>query len=439
MRRYGRSMIEPLSILLLGSGGREHALAWKLRQSPHCHALYVAPGNPGIASVATLVPALDILDGEAVAAWALATGIGLVVIGPEAPLAAGVADAVSAVGIPVFGPSAAAARLEASKSFTKALCDEAGIPTAAYARFDALAPALAHARAHQLPVVVKADGLAAGKGVTVAATHAEAEAALRSLFEVAGAEVIIEAFLDGEEVSFFVLTDGASALPLVAAQDHKRVGEGDTGANTGGMGAYAPASVFTPELQARAMADIVEPTLRLMAARGTPFTGVLFTGLMLTTDGPSLIEYNVRFGDPECQVLMALLDSDLVEILLAAATGRLSGHEAHWKPGVAATVVVAARGYPGTSAKGGAIAGLDAARSDGAIVFHGGTALASDGQLIATGGRVLSVTATGACVKTATATIYAAIEKISFADGFCRADIGWREIAREDMFGERQR
>ncbi len=432
-------MIEPLSILLLGSGGREHALAWKLSQSPHCQALFAAPGNPGIASVATLVPGLDILDGTAVTAWAQAHGTGLVVIGPEAPLAAGVADALSAAGIPVFGPSAAASRLEASKAFTKALCDEAGIPTAAYARFDALGPALAYARAHPLPVVVKADGLAAGKGVTVAESHAEAEAALRALFEEDGAEVVIEAFLDGEEVSFFVLSDGASALPLIAVQDHKRVGEGDTGANTGGMGAYGPASVFSPELQARAMAEIVEPTLKAMAARGTPFAGVLFTGLMLTHTGPSLVEYNVRFGDPECQVLMALMESDLVEILHAAATGSLAGQCVGWKPGVAATVVIAARGYPGTPARGGLIGGLDPAQREGAIVFHAGTALHADGRLISTGGRVLAVTATGASVNAATATAYAAIEKISFADGFCRADIGWREIERETMSGERQK
>jgi len=432
-------MIEPLSILLLGSGGREHALAWKLSQSPHCLSLFVAPGNPGIASVATLVPALDIVDGRAVTAWAQAQGIGLVVIGPEAPLAAGVADALSKAGIPVFGPSAAAARLEASKAFTKALCDEAGIPTAAYARFDALAPALAYAMAHPLPVVIKADGLAAGKGVTVAATHAEAEAALRALFGDDGGEVVIEAFLEGEEVSFFVLSDGISALPLLAAQDHKRVGDGDTGANTGGMGAYAPARVFTPDLQARAMAEIVEPTLKAMAARGTPFSGILFTGLMLTPTGPSLVEYNVRFGDPECQVLMTLLESDLVEILYAAATGRLAGHQAIWKPGVAATVVVAARGYPGTPAKGGVITGLDVAQGDGAIVFQAGTALDGNGTIIATGGRVLAVAANGPSVRAATSRVYAAIEKISFADGFCRADIGWREIAREDMSGETQK
>ncbi len=425
-------MIDRLSLLLLGAGGREHALARKLAQSPRCGRLYAAPGNPGIAAHAALVPELDILDGTAVTAWAQAEAIDLVVIGPEAPLAAGVADALAEAGVPVFGPSAAAARLEASKGFTKALCDEAGIPTAAYARFDALAPALAYAVGHPLPVVVKADGLAAGKGVTVAATHAEAEAALRDLFAEPGAEVVIEECLIGEEVSFFVLADGTTALPLIAAQDHKRVGEGDTGANTGGMGAYAPARVFTPDLQQRAMREIVQPTLAAMAKRGTPFAGVLFTGLMLTEAGPKLIEYNVRFGDPECQVLVALLESDLVEMLLAAATGRLPGIEARWKPGAAATVVIAARGYPGTPVKGGTIAGLEAAEACGATVLHAGTALGGDGRLVASGGRVLSVTAAAQTVRAAVATAYGAIEKISFADGFCRADIGWREIARED-------
>lgn len=424
-------MTAPFPILLLGSGGREHALAWKLAQSPLCSQLYVAPGNPGIGTVSTLVPSLDILDGEAVVRFAKENGIALVVVGPEAPLAAGVADVVRAAGIPVFGPSAAAARLEASKGFTKELCDEANIPTAAYARLSALQPALDYLAAQPIPIVVKADGLAAGKGVTVATTRVEAEDALRALFTEPGAEVVIEAFLEGEEVSFFVLADGATALPLLAAQDHKRVGDGDTGPNTGGMGAYAPARVFTPELQARAMAEIVEPTLAAMAKRGTPFTGVLFTGLMLTESGPSLIEYNVRFGDPECQVLMALFDGDLAALLLAAATGRLAGEQARWKPGAAATVVVAARGYPGTPAKGGAISGLAEAEQGGALVFHAGTSLDASGQLVASGGRVLAVTATGPTVGQAVEKANAAVEKVSFADGFHRADIGWREIARE--------
>jgi phosphoribosylamine--glycine ligase len=420
-----------IDILLIGSGGREHALALKLAQSPTCARLFAAPGNPGIAEVATLLPALDVLDGAAVTQWARDNGIGLVVVGPEAPLAAGVADALVAAGIPVFGPSAAAARLEASKAFTKALCDEAGIPTAGYRRFDALEPALAYANAHALPVVVKADGLAAGKGVTVAETHAEAEAALRELFADPGAEVVIEECMLGEEVSFFVLADGKTALPFLAAQDHKRVGDGDTGPNTGGMGAYAPARVFTPELQARTMADIIQPTLATMAKRGTPFTGVLFCGLMLTADGPRLIEYNVRFGDPECQVLMALLDSDLAEILLAAAQGRLHEVEARWKAGAATVVVVAAKGYPGTPAKGGRIEGLAQAQADGAVVLQAGTALDVDGHLVATGGRVLGVVGMAPSVAAATAQAYAAIKRISFADGFCRADIAWREIARE--------
>jgi phosphoribosylamine--glycine ligase len=435
-------MQEQIDILLLGSGGREHALAWKLAQSALCRRLLVAPGNPGIAAHGQLLPGLDITDPAQVVACARAEAVGLVVVGPEAPLAAGVADALALAGIPVFGPSAAAARLEASKAFTKALCDEAGIPTARYKRFDALGPALEYAGSHPLPVVVKADGLAAGKGVTVAANHAEAEAALRDLFAEPGAEVVIEECLVGEEVSFFVLADGTTALPLLAAQDHKRVGNGDTGPNTGGMGAYAPAAVFTPALASRTMAEIIEPTLRAMAARGTPFTGVLFAGLMLTPVPragsaaepeivPKLIEYNVRFGDPECQVLMALMDSDLGALLLAAAQGELAGHQTRWKPGAAAVVVLAAQGYPGTPAKGGIIEGLDAAAQGGALVLHAGTALDAQGRLVSAGGRVLGITATGPTVGAAVATAYAAIEKISFADGFCRADIGWREIARE--------
>ncbi len=418
-----------IDILLLGSGGREHALARKLAESTLCRRLWAAPGNPGIAGLATLVDDLDMLDGEAVAGFARAHGIGLVVVGPEAPLAAGVADCLRAAGIPVFGPSAAAARLEASKRFTKQLCDEAGIPTAGYRHFNDPGAALAHVAAHPLPVVVKADGLAAGKGVTVAQSRAEAEAALGDLFAADGAEVVIEECLVGEEVSFFVLTDGDTALPLLAAQDHKRVGDGDTGPNTGGMGAYAPASVFTAELQARAMAEIVEPTLAAMRRRGTPFAGVLFCGLMLTAEGPKLIEYNVRFGDPECQVLMALLDSDLAELLLAAATGRLARQRVRWKEGAAAVVVVASSGYPGTPAKGGPIA--LPAETDGAAILQAGTALSADGQLVANGGRVLAVVGAGANVTIAVARAYRAIETIRFADGFYRRDIGWREIARE--------
>ncbi len=419
--------MERLRVLLLGGGGREHALAWKLAQSPRLEWLLAAPGNPGIAGLGMVEPGLDILDGKAVARFARDRGIDLVVVGPEAPLAAGVADACRAAGIAVFGPSAAAARLEASKGFTKELCDEAGIPTARWARFSALEPARAHVRAHGAPIVVKADGLAAGKGVTVAATLAEAEDALEALFRAPGAEVVIEEWLEGEEVSVFVLADGTAALPLLAAQDHKRVGEGDTGPNTGGMGAYAPASVFTPALEAETMARIIRPTLTALAARGTPFSGVLFAGLMLTAAGPKLIEYNVRFGDPECQVLMLLLESDLLDLLHATATGRLAGMTATWKPGRALGVVVAARGYPGTPASGGVIEGLEGC---GATVFHAGTRL-EGGRLVAAGGRVLTVGAVAPTLAAAAGTVGAAISKISFADALWRRDIGWRELARE--------
>ncbi|MFN7174149.1 MAG: phosphoribosylamine--glycine ligase [Thermaurantiacus tibetensis] len=416
-----------MRVLLLGSGGREHALAWKLAQSPRLGWLLSAPGNPGMAALGMVEPGLDILDPEAVARFARDRGVDLVVVGPEAPLVAGVADAVLAAGIPVFGPSAAAARLEASKAFTKALCDEAGIPTAAWARFDALAPALAHVRRCGAPIVVKADGLAAGKGVTVAATLAEAEAALEALFASPGAGVVIEECLAGEEVSFFVLAHGTDAVPLLAAQDHKRLGEGDTGPNTGGMGAYAPAAVFTPALAAETMERIIRPTLATMAARGTPFSGVLFAGLMLTAEGPKLVEYNVRFGDPECQALMLLLESDLLSLLHATATGHLAGAEVLWKPGKAIAVVVAARGYPGAPAAGGEISGLEGC---GATVFHAGTRR-ERGRLVAAGGRVLTVGTHAPTLAQAAQQAYAAIERISFADACFRRDIGWRELARE--------
>jgi phosphoribosylamine--glycine ligase len=418
--------MQRLRVLLLGSGGREHALAWKLAQSPRLDTLFAAPGNPGIARHGLCEPGLDILDGAAVVRHARERRIDLVVVGPEAPLAAGVADALRAAGVAVFGPSAAAARLEASKAFTKRLCDEAGIPTAAWARFDTLAAARAHVQGHPLPVVVKADGLAAGKGVTVAATFAEADAALEALFAEGPAEVVIEAFLEGEEASFFVLADGETAVPLIAAQDHKRLLDGDRGPNTGGMGAFAPPSAFTPAHQAATMERIVLPTLRAMAGRGTPFSGVLFAGLMLTADGPKLIEFNVRFGDPECQVLMMLLESDLLELLEAVATGRLQGVHPRWRSGHAAGVVVAARGYPEAPAKGGAIDGLD---SCGATVFHAGTKR-EGGRLVAAGGRVLTVCAAADTLASASAQAYAAIEKISFADGVFRRDIGARERGR---------
>jgi phosphoribosylamine--glycine ligase len=423
-----------MNVLLLGSGGREHALAWKLAQSPRLTKLYAAPGNPGIAAYAECV-ALDHAHNEAVLAFARDMNIGLVVIGPEQPLVDGLVDLLAENGVLAFGPTAAAARLEGSKAFTKELCARAGIPTAASGHFASAEDALAALDGFGLPVVIKADGLAAGKGVVIAATRAEAEAAIADMFDGgfggAGSEILVEAFLRGEEASFFAICDGATVLPLGSAQDHKRVGDGDTGPNTGGMGAYSPAPVLTPELEARALAEIVEPTARAMAAAGTPYRGVLYAGLMLTDEGPQLIEYNARFGDPECQVLMMRLEDDLLDLLLAATEGRLAGRA---RPAlseeVALTVVMAAEGYPGTPRRGGAISGIDEAEATGARVFQAGTALA-DGQLVAAGGRVLNVTATGATVAEAQAAAYRAVDAIDFPQGFCRRDIGWREIARE--------
>jgi len=356
--------------------------------------------------------------------------IGLVVIGPEAPLVDGLADNIRMMGISVFGPNKAAAQLEGSKGFTKDLCARAKIPTAGYARVTSRDGALAALGDFSLPVVVKADGLAAGKGVTVATTRAEAEAAIADLFAVRGAEAVIEEFLEGEEVSLFVLTDGEAVLPFGSAQDHKRVGEGDTGPNTGGMGAYSPAAVLTSALETQAMEEIILPTVAAMKAAGTPFSGVLFAGLMLTADGPKLIEYNARFGDPECQVLMLRLEEDLLDLLLAVAEGRLGGHAAtRFSADTALTVVMAARGYPGTPETGGAIAGIDRAEATGAVVFQAGTR--RDGEtLVASGGRVLAVSATGADIASAQAGAYRAVDAIDFPSGFCRRDIGWREIAR---------
>jgi len=423
-----------MNILLLGSGGREHALAWKLAQSPRCDKLYAAPGNPGIAQEAELV-ALDASEHGAVIAFCEERAIGLVVIGPEAPLVDGLADSLRGAGLAVFGPSKAAAQLEGSKGFTKDLCARAGIPTARYVRTASLDAALAALGDFAVPVVLKADGLAAGKGVVIAATRAEAEQALREMFAgqfgEAGAEVVIEEFLEGEEASFFALTDGATIVPFGSAQDHKRVGEGDTGPNTGGMGAYSPARVLTPLLEGEAIERIVAPTVRAMREAGTPYSGVLYAGLMLTRDGPKLIEYNCRFGDPECQVLMLRLESDLVDLLSACAENRLAAADSpKFASDTALTVVMAARGYPGTPVKGATIAGLDAAEATGAKVFHAGTA-ERDGQLIASGGRVLSVTARGRSVREAQAAAYAAVDAIDFEEGFCRRDIGWREVARE--------
>ena len=421
-----------MNILLLGSGGREHALAWKLAQSPSLTKLYAAPGNPGIAVEAEVV-ALEVTDHAAVIAFCADKAIGLVVIGPEAPLVDGLSDSLRAAGVPVFGPSKAAARLEGSKGFTKDLCARAGIPTAGYVRAASLEEARAALARFAAPYVLKADGLAAGKGVVIAETLAEAEAALAEMFGgafgAAGAKVVIEEFMAGEEASFFALTDGTVILPFGSAQDHKRVGEGDTGPNTGGMGAYSPAPVLTPELQARVMAEIIEPTVRTMREEGTPYQGVLFAGLMLTAEGPRLIEYNARFGDPECQVLMMRLESDLAAIMLACAQGSLEGTRVAFREEAALTVVMAARGYPGTPEKGGVI-DLGAAEADGAKIFHAGTAL-RDGALVANGGRVLAVTACAPSVTEAQARAYAAVDAINFPAGFCRRDIGWREVARE--------
>jgi phosphoribosylamine--glycine ligase len=416
-----------MDILLLGSGGREDALAWRLRQSPSCGKLIAAPGNPGIARWAECVAA-DPCDGAAMVDLARANAIDLVVIGPEAPLVAGVADALRAAGIAVFGPNAAAARLEGSKGFTKDLCRANHIPTAEYVRADNRTDALSALERFAIPVVIKADGLAAGKGVTVAWTRAEAEAAIEALGD---SLIVVEEFLDGEEASLFALVDGETALPLASAQDHKRVGEGDTGPNTGGMGAYAPAPVLTPELEARAMDEIVRPTARALAAAGTPFSGVLYAGLMLTADGPKLIEYNVRFGDPECEAIMPLIDGDFAQLLHTVATGRLAQIDPPRLSGKhAVTVIIAAHGYPGTPASGGLIREIEAAEQiDGVTVFHAGTALA-DQQLIAQGGRVLAVTGVADSFANAWARAYRAVDQVDFADGFHRRDIGWRELER---------
>jgi phosphoribosylamine--glycine ligase len=422
-----------MRILLIGSGGREHALAWKMVQSPRMDKLFVAPGNGGTATIAENV-ALDITDHAAIIAFAEAQGIDFVVIGPDAQVVAGLGDDVRAAGIDCFGPSKAAAQLEGSKGFTKALCDEMGIPTAAYARFSEEVPALAYIRAQGAPIVIKADGLAAGKGVTVAMSLAEAEAAVSDCFAgafgAAGAEVVIEEFLVGEEASLFAICDGERFILLPSAQDHKQAFDGDKGPNTGGMGAYSPAPVMTPEMLERTRREIIEPTVRGMAARGTPFAGVLFAGLMITKDGPKLIEYNARFGDPECQVLMLRLQSDVLDLLLGAAKGDLSGVVPEWRDDVALTVVLATEGYPGSYGKGSEIRGAEALDSDALQVFHAGTKR-DGGKLLANGGRVLNITALGTSVAEAQARAYAAIAQIDWPEGFCRHDIGWRAVARE--------
>jgi phosphoribosylamine---glycine ligase len=423
-----------MNILLLGSGGREHALAWKIAASPLTDKLICAPGNAGIARECELA-ALDIADHAAVIAFCRAQKIDLVVVGPEAPLCAGIVDDLAAAGIKAFGPSKFAAQLEGSKGFTKDLCKASNIPTGAYERFTAPAPAKAYIGAQGAPIVVKADGLAAGKGVVVAMSVAEAEAAIDMMFAgglgEAGTEVVVEEFLAGEEASFFALCDGETAVPFASAQDHKRVFDGDEGPNTGGMGAYSPAPVMTPEMSQRAMDEIVLPTVRAMKAMGSPYKGVLYAGLMITADGPKLIEYNVRFGDPECQVLMLRLMSDLVPALLASCDGMLKNFDLRWYPDAALTVVMAAKGYPGNYAKGSVIEGLDAAAEvEGVEIFHAGTR-AEGSRILANGGRVLNVSALGKTVGEAQARAYAAIDLIKWGDGFCRRDIGFRAVERE--------
>ncbi|GAB5351960.1 Phosphoribosylamine--glycine ligase [Qipengyuania sp. 483] len=421
---------------MLGSGGREHALAWKLAQSPKCDKLWASPGNPGMeecAECAECVP-LDSSDHAAVVKFCEENSIGLVVIGPEGPLVEGLADSLADAGVLSFGPSKAAAQLEGSKGFTKDLCERANIPTARFERCTSLEAAWGALKKFDAPFVLKADGLAAGKGVVIAETREEAQHALSEMFDgrfgSAGSEVVIEQFLTGEEASFFALTDGETIVPLASAQDHKRVGDGDEGPNTGGMGAYSPAPVLTDKLRDQAMREIIEPTVRTMREEGMPYSGVLYAGLMLTKTGPQLIEYNVRFGDPECQVLMMRLESDLVELMLACAERRLGEIEApRMSDDFALTVVMAAEGYPGTPKKGGEI-DLGSAEENGAKVFHAGTKRDGD-RLVANGGRVLNVTAKGATATEAQSAAYEAVDAVQFPAGFCRRDIGQREVRRE--------
>ncbi len=422
-----------MNVLLIGSGGREHALAWKLKQSPKLEKLFIAPGNGGTALLGENV-ALEVKDHAAVIAFCRRENVDFVVVGPEAPAVAGLGDDIGRAGIACFCPSREAAQLEGSKRFTKILCDEMNIPTAGYGFFDNEAKALAHVREKGAPIVVKADGLALGKGVTVAETLIEAEQAVRACFDGAfgasGAAVVIEECLVGEEASLFVLCDGTETLPLATAQDHKRVGDGDTGPNTGGMGAYSPAPVMTEQMTERAMNEIILPTVEGLKARGAPYRGVLYAGLMITDTGPKLIEYNARFGDPECQVLMPRLKSDLFDLLYATATGRLAGKTVEWRPEAALTVVMAAKGYPGAYQKGSVIKGLDGLDSETVQIFHAGTKR-SGNDILATGGRVLNVTALGKTVAEAQARAYEAVDRIDWPQGFCRRDIGWRAVARE--------
>jgi len=423
-----------MHILLLGSGGREHALAWKIAASPLVTKLWCVPGNAGIAREAECV-ALDVANHGAVIDFCKRNAVELVVVGPETPLAAGIVDDLTAAGIKAFGPSRVAAQLESSKGFTKALCTEFGIPTGAYQRFTNAADALAYVRAQGAPIVVKADGLAAGKGVVVANTLGEAEDAVAMMFEgafgSAGAEVVIEEFLPGREISFFALCDGETAIPLASAQDHKRVFDRDVGPNTGGMGAYSPTPLVTPAIHDAIMAKIIGPTVAGMKTRGTPFRGVLYAGIMLTAQGPKLFEFNVRFGDPECQVLMLRMMSDIVPAFLAACDGQLRNFDLRWYPESALTVVMAARGYPGDYQKGTRIDGLEeAAKVQSVEIFHAGTVV-KDGVILANGGRVLNVCALGETVSEAQARPYQAVDRIRWPEGFCRRDIGWQAMEAE--------
>lgn len=424
-----------MKVLVVGSGGREHALCWSLASSPLCSALYCAPGNAGIASVATCVP-VGAEDIEAIAAYCGENKIDFVVVGPEVPLVLGLTDRLNALGIKTFGPSAAAAALEGSKGFMKDICAKYGIPTAAYGRFQDADSAKAFIRQQGAPIVVKTDGLAAGKGVIIAETVEAAEQAVDAamtdaVFGDAGAELVIEEFMQGEEASFFVLTDGIAALPLASAQDHKRVGDGDMGLNTGGMGAYSPAPVLTEAMQQRVLDEIVQPTIDGLRSEGKPYTGVLYAGLMITAEGPKLIEYNVRFGDPECQILLPRLKSDLLPALVATCDGTIAQVALDWHEEAALTVVMAAKGYPGSYAKGDEISGLEqAGAEEDVVVFHAGTKAGDNGAVLANGGRVLNVTAKAGTIAEAQKRAYAAVDKINWPGGFCRRDIGWRAVER---------
>ena len=423
-----------MHILLLGSGGREHALAWKIAASPLVIKLWCAPGNAGIAREAECV-ALDIADHAAVIDFCRTNAVDFVVVGPDAPIAAGIVDDLNAAGFKAFGPTKAAGRLESSKQFTKALCRAQHIPTAQYEHFTDPESAKAYIRKHGAPIVVKADGLAAGKGVVVAMTNNEALAAIDMMFAgglgEAGAEVVIEEFMQGEEASFFAFCDGEHALALATAQDHKRAFDGDKGPNTGGMGAYSPAPVLTEAMCARVMDEMIKPTLRALSAMGSPYKGVLYAGVMVTKDGPKLVEYNARFGDPECQVLMLRMMSDILPALIACADGQLKNFSLRWYDDAALTVIMATRGYPGDYGKGSVIGGLDeAAKVDGVEIFHAGT-VAKDGHILANGGRVLNVCATGKTVTEAQRRAYAAVDRIKWPEGFCRRDIGWQAVQRE--------